>query len=159
MQTLPLFRSSKPIGALAIALCVSIGTLAAPLQASAQSRVSSDMQQVMGSVVRGVSEASSGRNPVSEVPLALSVGGVVLTVVAVSASVEGTVYVFERASDGARVSVEVASRGAGAASLAVGTAVNVAVIASGVVLSVAGEVIAFVPNAAGRALLHNERLS
>ena len=32
------------------------------------------------------------------------------------------------------------------------------VIGTGVVLSVAGEAIAFVPNAIGRALLHNERL-
>jgi hypothetical protein len=32
------------------------------------------------------------------------------------------------------------------------------VIGTGAVLSVAGEVLAFVPNALGQALLHNERL-
>ena len=32
------------------------------------------------------------------------------------------------------------------------------VISTGAILSVAGEVLAFVPNALGRALLHNERL-
>ena len=34
----------------------------------------------------------------------------------------------------------------------------VTVVSTGVVLSAAGEVLAYVPNALGRALLHNERL-
>ena len=67
-------------------------------------------------------------------------------------------YLLERASDGAQVSVEVAGRGVGASAYAVGTVVTCSVIGTGVVLSVAGEAIAFVPNAIGRALLHNERL-
>ena len=81
------------------------------------------------------------------------------TIKAVEVSAQGTVYVLERASDGARVSVEVSGRGAGAASLAVGTGVTVSVIGAGLVLSAAGEAIAFIPNAIGRALLHNERLT
>jgi hypothetical protein len=40
-----------------------------------------------------------------------------------------------------------------------GTAVVVSVVGAGVVLSAAGEAIAFIPNALGRALLHNERLT
>jgi hypothetical protein len=87
------------------------------------------------------------------------VGGSVLTVVAVEASVDGTVYVLERASDGARASIKVAGRVAQSSANAVGASVLVTVIGSGVVLSAAGEVLAFVPNAIGRALLHNERLS
>jgi hypothetical protein len=82
----------------------------------------------------------------------------VLTVVAVDASAQGTVWVLERASDGARASVKVSGRVAQGASQAVGTTVLVSVIGSGVLLSVAGEVLAFLPNALGRALLHNERL-
>ncbi|EER58761.1 conserved hypothetical protein [Acidovorax delafieldii 2AN] len=46
----------------------------------------------------------------------------------------------------------------GASAYAVGTVVACSVISTGVVLSVAGEALAFVPNALGRALLHNERL-
>jgi hypothetical protein len=69
------------------------------------------------------------------------------------------VCVLERASDGAVASVELVGRGVGAVSLAAGTVVGVTVIGSGVVLSAAGEAIAFVPNALGRALLHNERLT
>jgi hypothetical protein len=64
----------------------------------------------------------------------------------------------QRASDGAQVSVEVAGRGVGASVHAVGTVVTCSVIGTGVILSVAGEALAFVPNALGRALLHNERL-
>jgi hypothetical protein len=37
--------------------------------------------------------------------------------------------------------------------------VVVSVVSTGVVLSAAGEAVAFVPNALGRALLHNERLT
>ena len=65
----------------------------------------------------------------------------------------------ERASDGARASVEVAGKGSAGASAVVGGLVTVGVIGAGVVLSVAGEVIAFIPNAMGRALLHNERVT
>jgi len=53
----------------------------------------------------------------------------------------------------------VAGRAANGLSNAGGTSVVVSVIGTGIVLSAAGEVLAFVPNAIGRALLHNERLS
>jgi hypothetical protein len=43
--------------------------------------------------------------------------------------------------------------------MGVGAVIDCSVIGSGVVLSAAGEAIAFIPNALGRALLHDERLS
>ena len=91
-------------------------------------------------------------------PVALSVSGAVLTVQAVQASAMGTVIVLERASDGAQASLELTGRAASAAAYGVGTVVACSVIGTGAILSVAGEVLAFVPNALGRALLHNERL-
>src|SRR5574344_916039 len=90
-------------------------------------------------------------------PVALSVGGAVLTVQAVQASAMGTVIVLERASDGAQASLELTGRAASATAYGVGTVVACSVIGTGAILSVAGEVLAFVPNALGRALLHNER--
>jgi hypothetical protein len=93
------------------------------------------------------------------VPLVLSATGTVLVVKAVEPTVRGTVYVLERASDGARVSVEVLARAAAGASIAVGTVLTSSVIVAGVVLSVAGSALAFIPNELGRALLHNERLT
>ena len=92
-------------------------------------------------------------------PVALSVTGSVLVVKTVESTVRGTICVLERASDGARVSVEVAARGTERALMSVGQSVEVSVVGAGAVLSVAGEAIAFVPNVLGRALLHNERLT
>ncbi len=92
-------------------------------------------------------------------PLALSVTGAVLTVKAVEASANGVVLVLERASDGARASVELAGRGLAGLAIGVGAVVGCSVIGAGVVLSVASDAIAFIPNALGRALLHDERVS
>lgn len=134
--------------------------IAIPLPARAQSEASVALSMLpVASVVGAASVAGAAASTVAAVPAALSVGGATLTVVAVEASVEGTVYVLERASDGARASVKVLGRAARGSSAAIGSAVTVTVIASGVVLSAAGEVLAFVPNALGRALLYNERLS
>lgn len=88
-------------------------------------------------------------------PVGLLVSGAALTVVAVEAASGATVWVLERASDGARASVQLAA----GASVAVGASVVVSAVAAGWVLSVAGEAIAFVPNALGQALLHNERIT
>ena len=88
-------------------------------------------------------------------PVGLLVSGAALTVVAVEAASGATVWVLERASDGVRASVQLAA----GASVAVGASVVVSAVAAGWVLSVAGEAIAFVPNALGQALLHNERIT
>jgi hypothetical protein len=83
----------------------------------------------------------------------------VLVVKAVESTARGTVYVLERASDGARASVELSGKVVQGASVAAGTVVTVSVIGAGVVLSALGEAIAFIPNELGRSLMHNERLT
>ncbi len=88
-------------------------------------------------------------------PASLLVGGVALAVVAVETSARGTVLILERASDAARMSVELA----GHASLAVGALVTVSVIGSGWVLSQAGKAVLFIPNEIGISLLYNERVT
>ncbi len=107
--------------------------------------------------VASVVGASAGA--VVAIPVAFSTAGAVLVVKGVEASAMGTVYVLERMSDGAQASVEVSGKAASGASAAVGTVVFVSVISTGVVLSVAGKVSAFIPNEIGKALLHNERVS
>lgn len=92
-------------------------------------------------------------------PVALLSGGAVLTVVAVEASATGTVWVLERASDGARMSLTVSAQVAGGLSLAAGTAVTVVAFSAGWVLSTAGRAIAYIPNEIGTALLYNERVT
>jgi hypothetical protein len=106
---------------------------------------------------------ASDASALSMLPIAVSVAapvmflsaGALLTVVAVEASAEGTVWVLERASDGVRASITVA----GGLSVAAGTAVVVTAISTGWVLSAAGQAIAFVPNQIGQALLYNERVT
>jgi hypothetical protein len=92
-------------------------------------------------------------------PVAVLSGGAALTVVAVQASASGTVWVLERASDGARGSVMLSADVARGASLLVGSAVIVTAVSAGWVLSTAGKVIAFVPNELGRGLMHHERVT
>jgi hypothetical protein len=108
----------------------------------------------------GASEASSALSllPVAVVvaaPSAVLSGGAVLTVVAVQASAEGTVWVLERASDGARLSLRLA----GGAVVASGAVIAVTTLASGGLLSEAGHALCFIPNQIGQALLYNERVT
>jgi hypothetical protein len=121
--------------------------LAAPLHARAQG---------------ALSEASA----LSMLPVAVSVvapvgllsAGAVFTVVAVEAASAGTVWILERASDGARASVTLGSQVAGGVSVVAGTAVLATAFSAGWVLSVAGQAIAYIPNEIGKALLYNERI-
>jgi hypothetical protein len=73
----------------------------------------------------------------------------------VQASAKGTVWVLERASDGARSSLNFA----GHAAATVGAAVVVSAVSTGWLLSAAGTAIAFIPNEIGRSLLHDERIT
>ena len=92
-------------------------------------------------------------------PSMLIVGGAMLTVVSVQASAAGTVWLLERASDGARATLHFCGHVAQGAALSVGGAVTVTALASGHVLSAAGQAIAFIPNELGRALIYNERIT
>ena len=92
-------------------------------------------------------------------PVALLSAGAVLTVVSVQASAVGTVWILERASDGARASIQLASQASTGLSVAAGTAVTITAISTGWVLSSASEAIAFIPNQLGAALLYNERIT
>ncbi|RZL00248.1 MAG: hypothetical protein EOP36_16425 [Rubrivivax sp.] len=111
--------------------------------------------------------AASEASALSALPVALSLAapslvlsaGVVLTVVSVEAAAGATVWVLQRASDGAQVVIRWGSQAAGVASMAVGAAVTVTAVGAGYILSAAGEAIAFVPNAVGASLLHHERIT
>jgi hypothetical protein len=140
---------------LALALTAA---LCGPALAQSEASVALSLLPV-ASVVGTVSVAGAAVGAVSAAPVILSAAGAVFVIKAVEVSARGTVYVLERASDGAQVSVEIVGRGVGAASYGVGTSVAVSVISAGMVLSAAGEAIAFIPNALGKALLHNERLT
>ncbi|MBC7662277.1 MAG: hypothetical protein H7276_00535 [Caulobacter sp.] len=91
------------------------------------------------------------------VVLVAGVGSIVVT--GVEASAQGTVWVVENVADGVKGSVCFAGRAVGTVSVAVGTVITVTTVATGMVLSAAGHVIAFVPNEIGRTLSYNQRVS
>ena len=112
-------------------------------------------------------DAASEASALSMLPIAVSVAapvallsaGGAFVVVSVTAVAEGTVWVLERASDGARVVVNFSGNVAGGASALAGTAVVAVACSAGWVLSAAGQAIAFIPNEIGKALLYNERVT
>jgi hypothetical protein len=112
-------------------------------------------------------DASAASSALSALPVAVSVvapigvisAGTTLVVVSVEAAAIGTVWVLERASDGAKVVLKLSAQGAGAVSVGVGTVVTLTAISTGWVLIAGSEMIAFIPNELGKALLYNERVT
>ena len=150
---------SKPSAMQRVAACVVLFGASAAFHANAQSDVSA-LSAVSALPVASVVVASSAVvGAVVAVPVVLSTAGAVLVVRTVEVSARGTVYLLERASDGAQTSIEIIGKGLASMSMVAGTAVVVSVVGAGVVLSAAGQAIAFIPNALGRALLHNERVT
>ena len=150
------FKSLGLAGALALSLAAS--------PARAQSEASLVLSALPVAVVVGTGSAAAGSvavagAAVSAVPVALSVVGATLVVKAVEVTASGTLYLLERASDGAQASVRIAGNVASGVVMGVGTVVAVSAIGTGLLLSTAGEVLAFIPNALGRALLHNEKVT
>lgn len=148
----------KLIAVSLLACSAAFAGLGASFDARAQSEASA-LSAVSALPLASVMVAGSAAGSVLAVPLVLSTAGAVLVVKAVEVSARSTVYVLERASDGARASIEIIGKGVTGASVVAGTVVTVGVISAGVVLSAAGQAIAFIPNELGRALLHNERLT
>ena len=142
-----------------IAASEAIAWTSASFDAQAQSEASALSALSAMPVASVVVGASAVAGAVVAVPVVLSTAGAVLVVKTIQSTARGTVYVLERASDGASATVEVLGKGVASVGAAVGTSVVVGLVTSGVVLSAAGEALAFVPNALGRALLHNERLT
>jgi hypothetical protein len=146
------------VAALALALALAGGPVRAQSEASIVLSAL-PVASVVGTSAVAAGSAAAGAVAVSALPVALGVSGAVLVVKGVEVSARGTVMVLERASDGARASVELSGRAASGVALGVGTMVGVSVIGAGVLLSAAGELLCFIPNELGRALLHNERIT
>ncbi len=112
-------------------------------------------------------DASAASSALSALPVAVSVvapigvisAGATLVVASVEVTAIGTVWVLQRASDGAKVVVKLSAQGAGAVSVGVGTVVTLTAISTGWVVITGSEMIAFIPNELGKALLYNERVT
>lgn len=130
--------------------------LSLALSAHAQSELSAISVAPVAISVVAVSATGAA---LSVAPSAILSAGVTLVVVSVEVVGGVTVWVLERASDGARISLRTSGQLAKGVVVSAGAAVAVSVIGAGTVLSVAGEVIAFIPNEIGKALLHNEQVT
>lgn len=129
--------------------------------AHAQSQGSLSLSALPVASVIGVSEAAasmSGSGLVSA-SRALSTGGAVLVVRAVDLSADGVVWVLERMSDGARASLRLSGQTAGATSVGVGTVVTLSLTSAGALITASGEVLAFIPNALGEALMDQQQVT
>ncbi len=149
----------RHLGAYVLAFSAALTMVnASPAYAQSEASLVLSAMPVASVIVAGAGASAAG-GAVVAVPVILSTTGAVLVVKAVESTARSTVYVLERASDGARASIELTGKAVQGASIVAGTAVTVSVIGAGVVLSALGEAIAFIPNELGRSLLHNERLT
>ncbi|MBW8759042.1 MAG: hypothetical protein JF586_15640 [Burkholderiales bacterium] len=92
-------------------------------------------------------------------PVVLVAGAGSIVVTGVQASADGVVWFVENVADGVKGSIRFAADAIGATAMVAGTVVVVTVVATGMLLSAAGHVIAFVPNEIGRSLSYNQRVS
>lgn len=139
---------------------VLVTTLAAGLPAHAGPNLSeASIALSLAPVALSVGVVSATGVALSAVPLAVLSAGTALVIVSVEVIGGATVWVLERVSDGVRISVRTAGRLSEGARGAAGAAVYVSVIGAGTLLSTAGEVIAFIPNEIGKALLHHEKVT
>lgn len=135
-----------------------VGALWGAGTAQAQSDTSLVLSALPLASMAVVASAGGNSETVAVAPLLVSGAGASLLVEGVQASGQGVVYVVKNMATGASAVLEVSGNAVGAASVGVGTVIQSSAIGAGVVLSAAGEVLAFIPNAVGKALLHNERL-
>lgn len=124
-----------------LAILLSLCCAAHAADGSAPSRALSD---ITGSVVGGSAVA------------VLVAGSVV--VVGVDKLADGIELVLKNAADGSRATVRLSGKAAEGLSVAAGTVLDVTATASGHVLVMSGKAIAFIPNEAGKALLHSARV-
>jgi hypothetical protein len=149
----------KSVVNLLIATAISTSTLL-PTSTFAQSEASAAVSMLpIASIIVAGAGVSLAAGAIATVPVALAVSGSYLIIKTVESTVKGTIYVLERASDGATAAIEMSGHASHRASLVVGSAVTVSAIGAGVILISAGAAIAFIPNEIGRALLRNERIT
>jgi len=132
-------------------LCLVLAcTLCSP-NAHANEQASGDLSNASGLVAAGSALVVGGSLS------ALAASGAVV-VESVQVVGESVIVVLAGASQAARCSLRLTGRAVVGASLVAGASVGVVLIASGTVLVVAGEAIAYIPSEAAKALLYNSRI-
>ncbi len=128
--------------------------------ASAQAPKSSDyMAWSLPTLVSSAAVVDASGMPLHLTPQALLATSTVLTVMSIHEEGDGFSWLLERPTDGARFSVRVSGRLAEGLAIAPMGVVFLTAVSTGAVLSAGERVVGFIPNDAGRALLHHERAS
>jgi hypothetical protein len=111
------------------------------------------------------SQASNPSNAIGDVSATVVAGSVLSVAVTgsvVVASVkeigDGIELLLEGASDASTATVRLSGKAAKGLSVAAGTVVQVTAVSTGHLLVASGKVLAFIPNEAGKALLHHSRV-
>lgn len=109
-------------------------------------------------------DASAPSEAVSEVTGSLVAGSLVtvavggsLVVASVQAVGEGLELLLKNVADGSTATVRLSGKAAKGLSVAAGTAVQAVATGTGHVLMASGKALAFIPNEAGKALLHHSQ--
>ena len=140
----PIMKSLLFVALLSLACATTHITVVSPAHAADASSPSQAVGETSGIVVAG-----------SLVPVVLA-GSVV--VVALEKTGEGIDLLLGSAVDGSRATVRLSGKAAEGLSVAAGTVVDVSATATGHLLVVSGKAIAFIPNEAGKALLHSAKV-
>jgi hypothetical protein len=116
-----------------------------------------------GDASRGMSDASAFLAESSAVvvvgSMAVLAGAGAVVVKSVEASGEVATVVLQGASNGAEASIKLTGKAAKSLSVGAGRAVTVSVLASGYLLVASEQVLAFVPNELGKAILYHAPVS
>jgi hypothetical protein len=91
--------------------------------------------------------------------LSLVAAGGSAVVESVEAASDGVLLVLKGAGQASKATVRVSGQAARNLSVAAGTAIEVTAISTGHMLVASGKVLAFIPNEAGKALLHHSRVN
>jgi hypothetical protein len=113
-------------------------------------------QSTAGSQASAISVAPSVE--LASIALEALPAGSKLVVESVQVVGESVLVTVGSVAGGASFVLELGAKAVKGVVLAAGTVVSVAVVSGGYVLSVAGEMLAFIPDAATRALMHHEAL-
>lgn len=111
-------------------------------------------------------DGSQASAQLSDLSASVAAGSVLTVLVAGSLLVEsvetvgdGVSVVLKSAADGSKATVQFSGKALQGVSLGAGTAVSAVAMSAGYALVVSGKVIAFLPNEAGKALLHHSRVN
>ncbi|HEX8606115.1 MAG TPA: hypothetical protein VF774_25965 [Pseudoduganella sp.] len=132
------------VALLSLACAATHVTVITPARAADASNPSQAVGEASGIVVAG-----------SLVPVVLA-GSVVI--VALEKTGAGVDLLLKSAVDGSLATVRLSGKAAQGLSVAAGTVVDVSATATGTLLVASGKAIAFIPNEAGKALLHSAKV-